>query len=105
LTFAAILTHNSARDGQFRPSARIGIPISQTSKGSEGTEGLILNAQLAVDGETGKYKEFKGNVATVYSKPLCQGGSSNGHYSGNAKTYMDIGLAMGEAMTNLLKNP
>jgi hypothetical protein len=79
--------------------------LGQTSKGSEGTEGLILNAQLAVDGETGKYKEFKGNVATVYSKPLCQGGSSNGHYSGNAKTYMDIGLAMGEAMTNLLKNP
>jgi hypothetical protein len=78
--------------------------LGQTAKGAKGNEGLILNAQLAVDGKTGKYPEFKDNVASVYSKPFCHGGSSNGHYSGNPETYMDIGQAMGAAMAELLKN-
>ncbi|MDT8391216.1 MAG: sialate O-acetylesterase [Lentisphaeria bacterium] len=78
--------------------------LGQTQKETAtGTEKMILEAQLAVDGGTGKYPEFKGNVATVYSNPLSQGSSSNAHYGGNAKTYMDIGLAMGEAMVELLK--
>ena len=64
---------------------------------------LILDAQLAVDGATGKYPEFKGNVSTVYTHPLSQGGASNSHYDGNAQTYMDVGVAMGEAMVELLK--
>ncbi len=76
--------------------------LGQTQKGAEGNEGLILNAQLAVDGKAGKYKEFEGNVSTIYSKPLCQGGASNSHYGGNAETYMDIGEAMGRAMAELL---
>ncbi len=78
--------------------------LGQTAKGAKGNEGLILEAQLAVDGKTGKYKEFKGNVATVYSNPLCHGGASNSHYGGNAETYMDIGEAMGRAMAELLTN-
>ena len=65
-------------------------------------EKLILEAQLAVDGAAGKYAEFKGNVATVYTHPLSQGGASNSHYNGNAQTYMDVGLAMGRAMVKLL---
>jgi len=77
--------------------------LGQTARGARGNEGLILDAQLAVDGRSGKYEEFRGNVATVYSKPLCHGGSSNGHYGGNAKTYMDVGLAMGKAMLGLLE--
>lgn len=77
--------------------------LGQTEKGAEGNEGLILEAQLAVDGSSGKYDEFKGNVATVYSHPLSQGGASNSHYGGNAETYMDIGEAMGQAMAELLK--
>ena len=56
---------------------------------------------LAVDGNSGKYSEFAGNVATVYSHPLSKGGSSNGHYNGNAETYMNIGEAMGRVMVNL----
>ena len=43
------------------------------------------------------------NVASVYANPFCHGGSANSHYGGNAKTYMDVGLAMGEAMVELLK--
>ncbi len=75
--------------------------LGQTEKGAGGNEGLILDAQLAVDGESGKYPEFEGNVASVYSHPLSQGGSSNAHYGGNAETYMDIGEGMGRAMADL----
>jgi len=76
--------------------------LGQTSKGAGGNEGEIIAAQLAVDGKNGKYPRFKGNVATVYSKPFCHGGASNGHYGGNAETYMDVGEAMGRAMVELL---
>jgi hypothetical protein len=31
------------------------------------------------------------------------GSSSNGHYGGNAKTYMNFGLGMGEALVDLFK--
>ena len=77
--------------------------LGQTAKGAKGTEGQILEAQLAVDGKNGKYPEFKDNVATVYSKPLCHGGTSNSHYGGNAETYMDIGEAMGRTMVELIE--
>lgn len=76
--------------------------LGQTEKGTKGKDGMILDAQLAVDGESGKYPKFKGNVATVYSKPYCHGGGSNSHYGGNAETYMDVGEAMGKAMVKLL---
>jgi len=76
--------------------------LGQTAKDAEGNEGLILNAQLAIDGTTGKYPEFKGNVATVYTNPISMGGASNGHYGGNAETYMEVGNALGRAMAELL---
>ncbi len=50
-----------------------------------------------------KYPELKGDVATVYTHPLSMGSSSNAHYGGNAKTYMNVGLAMGKAMVELLQ--
>ncbi len=78
--------------------------LGEGKKGSGGNKGKVTDAQLAVDGNNGKYKEFKGNVASVYSNPFCHGGSANGHYGGNAETYMDIGEAMGRAMANLLRN-
>ena len=77
--------------------------LGQTKKGKGGTEGMILQGVLNVDGNSGKYKDFKGNVASVYSHPLSKGSSSNGHYGGNAETYMNIGEAMGKAMVKLLK--
>jgi hypothetical protein len=79
--------------------------LGQTAKDApEGNDKMILDAQMAVDGETGKYPEFKGNVATVYTNPLSKGGASNGHYNGNAETYTNVGLAMGETMAKLIKN-
>ena len=77
--------------------------LGQTVKGATGNEGLILDAQLAVDGDAGNYPEFVGNVATVYSHPLSLGGTSSGHYSGNAETYMNVGNALGWAMVKMLQ--
>ncbi len=78
--------------------------LGEATKGSGGNGGKVLDAQLAVDGSSGKYPEFKGNVATVYTHPMAQGGSGNGHYGGNAEVYMDVGEAMGQAMLELLKH-
>ncbi|WP_442511905.1 sialate O-acetylesterase [Novipirellula sp. SH528] len=75
--------------------------LGQTEKDAGGNERLILDAQLAV--ASGKYPEFKGNVACVYTHPLSMGGSSNGHYGGNAETYMNVGEAMGKAMVEMLE--
>ncbi|NCF94821.1 MAG: sialate O-acetylesterase [Verrucomicrobiaceae bacterium] len=77
--------------------------LGQSKKGATDGGGRILDAMLAVDGESGKYPEFKGNVATVYTHPLSKGGSSGGHYGGNAETYMNVGEAMGKAMVKLLE--
>lgn len=78
--------------------------LGQTVKGATDGGGLILDAMLAVDGTSGKYPEFKGNVAAVYTHPLSMGGSSGGHYNGNAETYMNVGQAMGAAMVQLLQD-
>jgi hypothetical protein len=77
--------------------------LGESKKGSGGNGGKVLDAQLAVDGASGKHPEFKGNVATVYSNPMAQGGSGNGHYGGKAEVYMDVGEAMGQAMAEMLK--
>ena len=79
--------------------------MGESAKGGGGPGGQVLDAQLAVDGTTGKYPEFKGNVATIYTNPMAQGGSGNAHYGGKAEVYMDVGEAMGKAMAGLLKAP
>ena len=76
--------------------------LGQTKEGATDGGGKILAAMRAVDGKSGKYPEFKGNVASVYTHPLSKGGSSGGHYGGNAETYMNVGEAMGRAMADLL---
>merc|ERR1712046_76220 len=76
--------------------------LGQTEMGAKDGGGKILDAMLAVDGTSGKYPEFKGNVAAVYTHPLSKGASSSSHYGGNAQTYMNIGEAMGAAMNSLI---
>ena len=85
--------------------------LGQTKKGDTGNAAKLLDAMFAVDGTSRnqsfpllKYPEFRGNVATVYSHPLSEGGSSGGHYGGNAETYMNIGEAMGRAMVELIQS-
>jgi len=78
--------------------------LGEAVKGSAtGPGGDVLNAHLAVDGNSGKHPEFKGNVVTIYTNPMAQGGSGNGHYGGKAEVYMDVGEAMGKAMVALLQ--
>jgi hypothetical protein len=77
--------------------------LGEATKDSTGNTLTVYQAHMAVDGETGKHPQFKGSVSTVYTNPISMGGSGNGHYGGNAKTYMNVGVAMGEAMTKLLK--
>lgn len=76
--------------------------LGEGKKGGGGNTGKVVSAQLAVDGSTGKYKEFKGNVASFYSNPVSKGGSANGHYNKHAETYMNVGEGMGKAMVKLL---
>ena len=76
--------------------------LGQTKKGASGTLGQILNAQLAM-GDYSKYPDHKGYIDAVYTNPVSKGGSSSGHYSGNAETYMNVGELMGKAMVDLLK--
>ena len=78
--------------------------LGQSEKGATDGGGKILEAVLAVDGTSGKYPEFKGNVAGVYTHPLSKGSSSGSHYGGNAETYMNIGEAMGKAMVKLMSS-
>jgi hypothetical protein len=95
---------NTIRNEFKAPKAKFVIgTLGEATKGMSGNTGKVLEAHLAVDGKSGKYPEFKGNVATVYTHPMARGGSGNGHYDKNAKVYMDVGLAMGEAMNELLK--
>merc|ERR1712060_871184 len=77
--------------------------LGQTVKGATDGPGKILDAMFDVDGKSGKYPEFEGNVAAVYTHPLSKGGMSDSHYGGNAETYMNVGEAMGNAMVNLLQ--
>jgi len=87
------------------PDARFVLAtLGETKKGSGGNGGKVLEGHLAVDGSSGKYPEFRGNVATVYTNPMAQGGSGNGHYGGKAEVYMDVGEAMGKTMVQLLKS-
>jgi len=76
--------------------------LGQTEKGvAVGNEKSILDGLFALS-DVKKTPELKGDVATVYTYPLSMGSSSNAHYGGNAKTYMNVGLAMGAAMVKLL---
>ena len=60
------------------------------------------NEKMIIDGMFAFAKAHKGEAATVYTNPLSMGSSSNAHYGGNAKTYMNVGLGMGKAMVELL---
>ena len=73
--------------------------LGQTDKDkAKGNEKLIIEGKFAFG------SAHKGEAAVVYTHPLSMGGASNGHYSGNAKTYMNVGLRMGKAMVELLKS-
>lgn len=70
----------------------------------------VAEAQLAVDGRGGKYPEFIGNVAAVDARPFWREVevspvNQGHHYNHNAETYMEVGLALGRAMVEMLGAP
>jgi alpha-galactosidase len=76
--------------------------------GLEGPGLTVANAQLAVDGDKGKYPEFAGNVKTVEARDFWRAkevspSGAGYHYNHNAETYMEVGNALGWAMAKLLK--
>ena len=86
------------------PNAKfVAASLGEDEKGVDNGGGKILEAIMNV-ADPAKHPEFKGDVAGVYTHPLTiPPGGSCGHYGGSAKTYMNVGLAMGEAMVELLK--
>ncbi|HEY1068145.1 MAG TPA: sialate O-acetylesterase, partial [Pirellulales bacterium] len=68
----------------------------------------VAEAQLAVDGETGKYPEFKGNVKAIDARPFWReeavspNAKQGYHYFHNAETYYEVGDGLGRAMAELL---
>lgn len=90
------------------PNAPFVVATGCGNEGREGTGLTIAEAQLAVDGDKGKYPDFKGNVKGVDIRDFwpdeAKSPKSQGfHYHQNAGTYMQIGEAMGKGMLELLK--
>lgn len=76
--------------------------LGQT-KESDTTSGHGKIMQAMKNVASGKYAaELGKKIGFVYTHPLSMGSSSSAHYSGNAKTYMNVGLAMGEKMVEIL---
>jgi len=99
---------NSLRKDFDAPHAKF---VLATGCGNPGTDGFgkqIAEAQLAVDGDKGKYPQFKGNVKAVDARPFWREAdvspvNQGYHYNHNAETYMEVGEAMGRAMAELLE--
>ena len=97
---AALRKEFDAPDAKF-----VCATLGQTEAGAaKGNEKAILEGMMALSDER-QNPALKGSVATVYTHPLSMGSASNAHYGGNAKTYMNVGLAMGDAMVKLLQQP
>ena len=67
----------------------------------------VAEAQLAVDGETGNYPQFEGNVRTVETRSYWRTsaesppGAAGYHYHHNAETFLLTGDAIGRAMIEM----
>ncbi|MEZ6067576.1 MAG: sialate O-acetylesterase [Planctomycetaceae bacterium] len=67
----------------------------------------IVEAQLAVDGDSGRHPEFKGNVAAIDARPFWRtsdvspNAKQGYHYFHNAETYMEVGDSLGRARAEL----
>jgi hypothetical protein len=72
--------------------------LGQTDESDkESGHGKILHAMKS-------FAASSDDIGFVYSKPLLdKPSSSSGHYGGNAKTYMNVGLALGAKMAELVK--
>lgn len=96
------LTKALRKDFNAPKAAFVTASLGQTEEGSTKGDGIILTAMKTF--ASGKYsKELGDNLGFVYTNPLSKGSSSSAHYSGNAETYMNVGLGMGKEMVKQLK--
>ena len=70
----------------------------------------VADAQLAVDGESGRHPKHQGNVKTVevrdhWRDPAVSPTRQGHHYNHNAETYLLVGEALGQAMLDLEPPP
>lgn len=92
------------KDFDAPEAAFVTASLGQTDESdTESGHGQILHAMKNF--ASGKYKDELGdNIGFVYAKPLLDApSSSSAHYGGNAKTYMNVGLALGAEMVEQLK--
>lgn len=95
------LLFNALRKDFNAPDAKIVVgTLGQTNKDTaKGNEKMIIEGMFAFAAD----EQNKGKAAVVYTHPLSMGSSSNAHYGGNAKTYLNFGLGMGEALVDLFE--
>jgi alpha-galactosidase len=68
----------------------------------------VAEAQLAVDGASGRYPEFEDNVKAIDARPFWRDAAVSPinqgyHYNHNAETYYEVGDALGRAMAELIQ--
>jgi len=98
----------SLRKDFHAPDAKFVLATGCGNPGREGFGLQIAEAQLAVDGNRGKYPEFQGNVKAVDSRDLWREAdlspvNQGYHYNHNAETYYETGERLGRAMAELLR--
>ena len=80
--------------------------LAKAGRGMRAGEQQVFDAQMAV-GDPAKYPEFKGNVASIDTRPMCRPKQENpggrDRYSGNAASYLEIGDAMATTMLKLYR--
>jgi len=91
------------KDFNAPKAAFVAASLGQTKEDdTKSGHGVILQAMKNV--ASGKYNaELGDNIGFVYTNPLSKGSSSSAHYGGNAQTYMNVGLALGEEMVKQSK--
>lgn len=90
------------------PNAKFVLATGCGNPGRESFGLQIAEAQLAVDGDKGKYPEFKGNVKAVDTRDLWREAdvspvNQGYHYNHNAETYYETGERLGRAMAAMLQ--
>ena len=94
LLLAALRKDFNAPNAKF-----VSASLGQTDESdTESGHGKILHAMK-------NFAASSADIGFVYSKPLLDApSSSSGHYGSNAKTYMNVGLALGAAMAELINH-
>lgn len=97
------LTKALRKDFNAPKAAFVTASLGQTKEDDTTSgHGKILHAMKSF--ASGKHsKDLGDNLGFVYTHPHSKGSSSSAHYSGNAETYMNVGLEMGKEMVKQLK--